>query len=54
MVTNKEIIEWSVKQLNNYINGINVLVNKEGKVIESKSGSKVQVRAVKPGKKEFI
>ena len=54
MVTNREIIERSVKQLNTYGNGIGVLVTREAKAIGLKSGSKVQVSAVKQGKKEFI
>jgi len=54
MVTNKEIIERSVKQLNTYGNGIGVLVTREAKAIGLKSGSKVQVSAVKFGKKEYI
>ena len=54
MVTNKEIIERSVKQLNTYGNGVGVLVTREAKAIGLKSGSKVQVSAVKLGKKEYI
>jgi len=54
MTSNKEIIERSVKQLNTYGNGIGVLVTREAKAIKLKSGSKVQVSAVKQGKKEFI
>lgn len=54
MVTHKEIIERSVKQLNTYGNGIGVLVTREAKAINLKSGSKVQVSAVKEGKKEYI
>ena len=54
MVTNKEIIERSVKQLNTYGNGIGVLVTREAKAINLKSGSKVQVSAVKEGKKQYI
>ncbi|MCK4521920.1 MAG: hypothetical protein KAU20_05060 [Nanoarchaeota archaeon] len=50
----KEIIERSVKQLNTYGNGIGVLVTREAKAINLKSGSKVQVSAVRSGKKEFI
>ncbi|HRZ85281.1 MAG TPA: hypothetical protein P5277_00715 [Candidatus Paceibacterota bacterium] len=54
MVTNKEIIERSVKQLNTYGNGIGVLVTREGKAIGLKSGSKVQVSAVKVGNKKYM
>jgi len=54
MVTNKEIIERSVKQLNTYGNGVGVLVTREAKAINLKSGSKVQVSAVKEGKKQYI
>lgn len=54
MMTKKEIIERSVKQLNTYGNGIGVLVTREAKSIHLKSGSKVQVSAVKEGKKEYI
>jgi len=54
MVANKEIIERSVKQLNTYGNGIGVLVTREAKAIKLKSGSKVQVSAVREGKKEYI
>lgn len=50
----KEIIERSVKQLNTYGNGIGVLVTREAKAIGLKSGSKVQVSAVRSGDKEFI
>ncbi len=50
----KEIIERSVKQLNTYGNGIGVLVTREAKAIGLKSGSKVQVSAVKEGDKETI
>ena len=50
----KEIIERSVKQLNTYGNGIGVLVTREAKAIKLKSGSKVQVSAVRIGKKEMI
>ncbi len=54
MITNKEIVERSVKQLNTYGNGIGVLVTREAKAINLKSGSKVQVSAVKEGKKQYI
>lgn len=54
MVSNKEIIERSVKQINTYGNGIGVLVTREAKAIGLKSGSKVQVSAVKEGKKEYL
>lgn len=50
----KEIIERSVKQLNTYGNGIGVLVTREAKAIGLKSGSKVQVSAVRVNKKEYI
>ncbi|MCD4666541.1 hypothetical protein K8R47_01900 [archaeon] len=50
----KEIIERSVKQLNTYGNGIGVLVTREAKAIGLKSGSKVQVSAVKANNKEYI
>jgi len=50
----KEVIERSVKQLNTYGNGIGVLVTREAKALKLKSGSKVQVSAVKEGNKEFI
>jgi len=53
-MTKKEIIERSVKQFNTYGNGIGVLVTREAKAIGLKSGSKVQVSAVKEGDKEFI
>ena len=51
-MSKKEIIERSVKQLNTY--GIGVLVTREAKAIKLKSGSKVQVSAVREGSKEFI
>ena len=54
MTTKKEIIERSVKQLNTYGNGIGVLVTREAKAIKLKSGNRVQVSAVKEGKKEYI
>lgn len=50
----KEIIERSVKQLNTYGNGIGVLVTREAKAIGLKSGSRVQVSAVKTEYKGFI
>lgn len=50
----REIVERSVKQLNTYGNGIGVLVTREAKAIGLKSGSKVQVSAVKEDGKEFI
>lgn len=50
----KEIIERSVKQLNTYGNGIGVLVTREAKAIGLKSGSKVQVSAVRSNNKEYI
>lgn len=50
----REIIERSVKQLNTYGNGIGVLVTREAKAIKLKSGSKVQVSAVRENGKEFI
>jgi len=50
----KEIIERSVKQLNTYGNGIGVLVTREAKAIGLKSGSKVQVSAVRVNNKEYI
>ncbi len=50
----KEIIERSVKQLNTYGNGIGVLVTREAKAIGLKSGSKVQVSAVRMDKKKYI
>lgn len=53
-MSKKEIIERSVKQLNTYGNGIGVLVTREAKAIGLKSGSKVQVSAVKENGKEFI
>ena len=43
----KEIIERSVKQLNTHGNGIGVLVTRKAKAIGLKSGSKVQVSAVR-------
>lgn len=54
MKQTKEIIERSVKQLNTYGNGIGVLVTREAKAIGLRSGSKVQVSAVKASGKEFI
>ena len=53
-MVNKEIIERSVNQLNTYGNGIGVLLTKQAKAIGLKSGSKVQISAVKEGKKEYI
>lgn len=50
----REVIERSVKQLNTYGNGIGVLVTREAKAIKLKSGSKVQVSAIKEDGKEFI
>jgi len=50
----REIIERSVKQLNTYGNGIGVLVTREAKAIGLKSGSKVQVSAIKQDGKEII
>lgn len=50
----KEIIERSVKQLNTYGNGIGVLVTREAKAINLKSGSRVQVSAVRTKEKECI
>ena len=50
----KEIIERSVKQLNTHGKGIGVLVTREAKAIGLKSGSKVQVSAVRVEKKEYI
>ncbi|MDP3989729.1 MAG: hypothetical protein AABW61_00540 [Candidatus Aenigmatarchaeota archaeon] len=50
----RQIIERSVKQLNTYGNGIGVLVTREAKAIGLKSGSKVQVSAIKTKDKEFI
>ena len=50
----KEVIERSVKQLNTYGNGIGVLVTREAKAIGLKSGSKVQVSAVRQDGKEII
>ncbi len=50
----KEIIERSVKQLNTYGNGIGVLLTREAKAINLKSGDKVQVSAVRLGDKEYI
>ena len=52
--TKKEIIERSVKQLNTYGNGIGVLVTREAKAIGLKSGSRVQVSAIKVNSKEYI
>ncbi len=49
-----QIVERSVKQLNTYGNRIGVLVTREAKAINLKSGSRVQVSAVKEGKKEYI
>ena len=53
-MANKEIIERSVNQLNTYGNGIGVLLTKQAKAIGLKSGSKVQISAVKEGSKEYI
>ena len=53
-VPKRQIIERSVKQLNTYGNGIGVLVTREAKAIGLKSGSKVQVSAVKTNSKEYI
>ena len=50
----REFVERSVKQLNTYGNGIGVLVTREAKTIGLKSGSKVQVTAVKEDGKEYI
>ena len=52
--SNKKIVERSVKQLNTYGNGIDVLVSKETKAIGLKSGSRVQVSAIKEKDKEYI
>ena len=52
--SDKEIIERSVKQLNTYGNGIGVLVTREAKAIGLKSGSRVQVSAIKEKGKEYI
>ncbi len=52
--SNKTIIERSVKQLNTYGNGIGVLVTREAKSIGLKSGSRVQVSAIKEKGKEYI
>ena len=54
MTQQKEIFERSVKQLNTYGNGIGVLVTREAKALGLKSGSKVQVSAVRVGNKEYI
>lgn len=54
MTQQKEIFERSVKQLNTYGNGIGVLVTREAKALGFKSGSKVQVSAVRVGNKEYI
>lgn len=53
-MTNKEVIQRSVKQLNTYGNGIGVLVTREAKEIKLKSGDKVQVSAIREGNKEYI
>ena len=53
-MSKKEIIQRSVKQLNTYGNGIGVLVTREAKAINLKSGSKVQVSAVRKGNQEYI
>lgn len=50
----REVIERSVKQLNTYGNGIGVLITREAKAPGLKSGSKVQVSAVKCAGKEYI
>ena len=50
----KEVVERSVKQCNTYGNGIGVLITREAKAIGLKSGSKVQVSAVKQNGKDFI
>jgi len=52
--TKREIIERSVKQLNTYGNGIGVLLTREAKALGLKSGSKVQVSAVRTADKEYI
>lgn len=54
MVSNKKIIERAINQLNTYGNGIGVLLTKPAKAIGLKSGSKVQISAVKEGTKEYI
>ncbi len=54
MTHQKEIFERSVKQLNTYGNGIGVLVTREAKALGLKSGSKVQVSAVRIENKEYI
>ncbi|MBI2664351.1 hypothetical protein HYX10_03345 [Candidatus Woesearchaeota archaeon] len=43
-----------MKQLNTYGNGIGVLVTREAKAIGLKSGSRVQVTAVRADGKEFV
>lgn len=54
MADKREIVERSVKQLNTYGNGIGVLITREAKALGLKSGTKVQVSAVKEGRKEYI
>lgn len=54
IIINKEIIERSVKQLNTYEKEIKVLLTREAEAIGLKTDSKIQVSAVKQGKKEFI
>lgn len=50
----KEIIERSVKQVNNSGNGVMVLVTREAKAIKLKAKDKIQVSAIKEGNKEYI
>lgn len=50
----KEVIERSVKQINHSGNGVMVLVTKEARAIGLKAGQRVQVSAIREGKKEYI
>jgi hypothetical protein len=50
----KQIVERSVKQVNNSGNGVMVLITREAKAIKLKANDKVQVSAIKEGKKEYI
>ncbi len=50
----KQIIERSVKQVNNSGNGVMVLITREAKAIKLKANDKVQVTAINENGKEYI
>jgi len=49
-----QIIERSIKQINNSGNGVMVLITKEARIIGLKAKDKIQVTAIKEDGKEFI